>query len=190
MRKLSVIIFVVLLFITTGCEPKTQVSTLSANEAATDTIQVATGTEKAGPEYIYPDPIKTPGAVNPDITQDNIDETICNRGVWSTKSIRPPVRYTNKLKREMLDGGYNYQGDMNMKDYELDHFINLSLGGHPTDPKNLWPESYLTKPGARDKDKVEMYLNREVCNGDMTLKEAQQKMIEDWYKVYLECCQE
>jgi len=26
--------------------------------------------------------------------------------------------------------------------YEEDHFISLEVGGHPKDPKNLWPEMY------------------------------------------------
>ena len=40
-----------------------------------------------GPADIYPDPARTPGAINPDIAQENIRETICNPR-WSTKSIR------------------------------------------------------------------------------------------------------
>jgi len=39
--------------------------------------------------------------VNPDITQANIRETICNPN-WSTKSIRPPVAYTSALKARQL----------------------------------------------------------------------------------------
>ena len=46
-----------------------------------------------GPADIYPDPTRTPGAANPDITQDNIRETICNPR-WSTKSIRPAASPT------------------------------------------------------------------------------------------------
>ena len=45
-----------------------------------------------------PDPICTPGVVNPKVTQDNIQKTICVSGY--TKTIRPPVSYTNKLKLE------------------------------------------------------------------------------------------
>src|SRR2546422_7022504 len=56
---------------------------------------------RAGPSYLYPDPATTPGVVNPDITQGNIGQTICNPQ-WSTKSIRPPVSYTNHLKAQQL----------------------------------------------------------------------------------------
>jgi hypothetical protein len=56
---------------------------------------------RIGPAEIYPDSTMTPGAANPDITQHNIQGTICCRQ-WSTKQIRPPSEYTSKLKRKQL----------------------------------------------------------------------------------------
>ena len=56
---------------------------------------------RIGPSELYPDPAMTPGATNPDITQRNIQETICNRK-WSTKLIRPAREHTSKLKRKQL----------------------------------------------------------------------------------------
>src|SRR5689334_25445356 len=38
----------------------------------------------------------TPGVLNPAVVQSNIASTICRHG-W-TKTIRPPVAYTNALK--------------------------------------------------------------------------------------------
>jgi len=70
-------------------------------------------------------------------------------------------------------------------DYEEDHFISLELGGNPTDPRNLWPEPYSPKPGAREKDIVENYLHRQVCERKMTLVEAQKAITRDWYSIYL-----
>lgn len=144
-----------------------------------------TPTARIGPADIYPNPQITPGAINPDITQENIADTICNSN-WSTKSERPPTSYTNKLKREGFDQ-YGYT-DREMKDYEEDHLISLEVGGNPTDPKNLWPEPYQTSipdGGARDKDKVENYLHSQVCKNEITLAEAQQEIATDWYKVYV-----
>lgn len=43
-----------------------------------------------------PDPRLTPGAIDPAVTQQNIDQTICRRGY--TKTARPPAFYTNRLK--------------------------------------------------------------------------------------------
>ncbi len=144
----------------------------------------APGEARVGPADIYPDPARTPGATNPEITQDNLRETICNPR-WSTKSIRPPASYTNRLKIEQLyEYGYS---DSALKDYEEDHFIPLELGGNPTDPKNLWPEPFDTSipdGGARTKDKVENYLHAEVCAGSLTLEQAQREITEDWYRVY------
>jgi hypothetical protein len=140
---------------------------------------------RIGPQDIYPDPFRTPGTVNPDIRQDNIDETICNPD-WSTKSVRPPVNYTDKLKREQT---YEYgDSDTNPRDYEEDHLIPLELGGNSTDPRNLWPERYDTSiagGGARSKDKVESYLHRQVCSEKMSLDEAQHEIAHDWYRVYV-----
>jgi len=139
---------------------------------------------RVGPPDIYPNPARTPGAVNPDISQENIRETICNPR-WSTKSIRPEASYTNHLKIEQIDE-YGYS-DSRSKDYEEDHYIPLELGGNPTDPKNLWPEPFETSiadGGAHAKDKVENYLHAEVCSGSLTLDQAQHEITEDWYRVY------
>ena len=137
-----------------------------------------------GPADIYPDPVRTPGATNPDITQENIRETICNPR-WSTKTVRPEESYTHRLKIEQI-GEYGYS-DSRLKDYEEDHFIPLELGGNPTDPKNLWPEPFeasIPDGGAHAKDKVENYLHAEVCSGSLTLEQAQREIAEDWYRVY------
>lgn len=137
-----------------------------------------------GPPDIYPDAARTPGAINPQITQENIRETICNPR-WSTKSVRPEAAYTNRLKVEQIRE-YGYP-DARLRDYEEDHFIPLELGGNPTDPQNLWPEPYETSipdGGAHAKDKVENYLHAEVCSGALTLEQAQREISEDWYRVY------
>jgi hypothetical protein len=47
-----------------------------------------------------PDPSRTPGAVNPAVTQGTIGETICVRG-W-TRIVRPPAEYTEELKRRQI----------------------------------------------------------------------------------------
>jgi hypothetical protein len=40
--------------------------------------------------------------------------------------------------------------------FQEDHLISLELGGHPTDPRNLWPQPY---PRATDVDQEENRLN-------------------------------
>jgi hypothetical protein len=112
-------------------------------------------------------PTLTPGVVNPEVRQETIGGTICRRG-W-TRTIRPPTSYTAELKLRQM-GEYGVVGDPS--GYQEDHLISLELGGHPTDPRNLWPE---LRPHAEEVDRVENELNGEVCSGKLTLAEAQRK---------------
>jgi hypothetical protein len=112
-------------------------------------------------------PMLTPGALNPNVAQANIQATICVRG-W-TKTVRPPVDYTNALKLKQMRE-YGETGDPS--DYQEDHLISLELGGDPRDPRNLWPEPY---PRAAEVDRIENDLNAKVCSGELSLAEAQRK---------------
>jgi len=166
-----------------------------ANESAEamDARLAAAVVTRVGPSYLYPE-AATPGLVNPAVTQANIRQTICTRG-WAA-TIRPPVTYTNTLKREQLAG----TKDRNPTHFEEDHFISLELGGHPRDPRNLWPERWGTPDhpltvqgpfpshlvGAKNKDAVENALHREVCAGRMTLREAQWEIATDWFRYFRE----
>ena len=116
---------------------------------------------------ILADPARTPGVLNPNVTQANIRSTICRHG-W-TATIRPPVSYTNALKRRQMR---KYGETGSMSDYQEDHLISLEMGGNPTDPRNLWPEPY---PRAAEMDQIENELNSEICDGKLTLAEAQQR---------------
>jgi hypothetical protein len=110
---------------------------------------------------------RTPGVVNPDVTQANIRETVCKHG-W-TRTVRPSTSYTNALKEQQLRE-YGLRGPLSA--YQEDHLISLELGGNPTDPRNLWPEPY---PRAARVDQMENALNRQVCSGELTLAAAQRK---------------
>jgi hypothetical protein len=125
-----------------------------------------------------PDPSCQPGAINPDVTQSNIDDTICVSG-W-TDTVRPPTSYTNNLKTQQI-AEYGYS-DTSLSDYEEDHLIPLELGGAPRDAENLWPEPRYEAGGytASDKDTVENRLKREVCAGDLSLSDARWWMVNDW----------
>ena len=109
----------------------------------------------------------TPGVLNPEVTQANIGSTICVRG-W-TKTVRPPTTYTTELKRKQIPE-YGLTGGL--ADFQEDHLISLELGGDPTDPHNLWPEPIKR---ASEVDRIENELNRKVCEGSLTLAEAQRR---------------
>ena len=115
-----------------------------------------------------PDLHCTPGALNPDVKQNTIKKTVCVPN-W-TDTVRPPTSYTNKLKVQgIADYGFK---DKTLGHYEEDHLIPLAVGGSPRSPKNLWPERYKGKFGARVKDKLERYLHDRVCDGTVRLSKA------------------
>jgi hypothetical protein len=127
-----------------------------------------------------PDPSLTPGAINFNVTQGNIQQTVCVKGY--TKTIRPPAHFTNKLKkRQMREYGY---ADRNPKHYEEDHLIALSIGGASDDSRNLWPEPRNSEWNAKKKDRLEFVLYKMVCNQEISLAEAQHEMATSWIKAW------
>jgi hypothetical protein len=153
-------------------------------------IVIPAQSTRIGPADIYPDPTMTPGVPNPQVTQQNIADNICNRQ-WSTTQIRPPAEYTDQLKAKQLPeyGDTVHQTNAQLVNpstgkvdttrcvansdnpacYEEDHLISLENGGDPKDPKNLWPEPYNTKVagvimGAHQKDTVEGFIHDEICH--------------------------
>lgn len=123
-----------------------------------------------------PDPSCTPGAVYTLVTQANIHQTICVKG-W-TATIRPPVTYTEPLKRRLMTA-YGIPKTASLRGYEMDHLIPLELGGDPTSVDNLWPE-----PGAspNTKDTVESVGREAVCRktNPLPLTTAQVAIAKDW----------
>lgn len=127
-----------------------------------------------------PDHYLTPGAINPGITQSNIQQTVCVKGY--TKTIRPPAYFTNRLKKyQIREYGY---ADTNPRDYEEDHLIALSIGGAPNDPTNLWPESRNSEWDAGKKDQLEFVLYKMVCKEEVSLTEAQHAMASNWIEAW------
>ena len=136
------------------------------------TLPQNTGT-KAGPQSIYPDPSLTPGDI---LTTDS--SIVCVKGYTATVRDVP-----ESLKRRVYSE-YSINYPQPTGTYECDHFIPLELGGS-NDIKNLFPEAEEPRPGFREKDLVENYLHKQVCDGHITLDEAQNAIRTDWYKVYL-----
>lgn len=110
---------------------------------------------------------------NPDVTQATIQSTICLPG-W-TRTVRPPVSYTNRIKKlRMQEAGLPLEL---IGDFQLDHKLSLSLGGHPTSPDNLVLQD---NDEAHQKDHIESCLPRAVCAGRISLDQAQKAMWRDW----------
>ena len=149
---------------------------LAYSTASNDVVQPqpAPGSCHAIGAWLYsrPDPACTPGALDPAVTKATIDRTICVDG-WA-ETVRPPENITEQEKAASM-AAYGDTGSM--ADYEYDHFVPLELGGATNDPRNLWPE-----PGAspNPKDTVEDELRQAVCDGQMTLADAQRAIVTNW----------
>ena len=120
---------------------------------------------------LYPDKNCTPGDIFPNIS----NEQICVKGYSAT------VRNVPKSVKTKVYEDYNILPD-ERKNYVIDHLISLQIGGTNEIP-NLFPQKSTGEINSRTKDKIENFLKREVCKGNMTLKKAQKTIVEDWLEV-------
>jgi len=67
--------------------------------------------------------------------------------------------------------------------HEVDHLISLEIGGSNA-IRNLWPEPYAGRWGARTKDVLEDKLHALVCDGRLSLGSAQRQEATDWVAAY------
>lgn len=113
--------------------------------------------------FAQPDPRCAPGALNPAVTQANLDQTICRSG--HTGSVRPPENVTEPEKRALMAA---YGNTAPLQTVEMDHIVSLGLGGAANDVANFYPEpdypgvspaSYYQNP----KDRLEDRLHDLVC---------------------------
>ena len=173
---------------------------LSSTNCASSQIQSAppASPPPSGAGVVLPDPAFTPGATNPQVSQETIGQTICASG-W-TATVRPPETYTEKIKHLEAGGGgkviyqdatYQVHGfelaDPAIFHFELDHLVPLELGGAPADPRNLWLEPYeapkgpaAAGTGAQSKDAVENAARSAVCSGRVSLVDAQRAIAANW----------
>ncbi len=164
MRRILIVLVILAVFVVAGV--------VVAGRTPTTNVTTGGSGGHAGAASLYPDPRLTPGDTFPGVTA----KEVCTPGY--SKSVR---NVSSTEKKEVIRRyGVNYPPGT----YEVDHFISLELGGSNA-VTNLWPEPYEPRPGARDKDKVENYLHQQVCDGSMTLRQAQDAIRDDWYAVYL-----
>ena len=67
--------------------------------------------------------------------------------------------------------------------HEVDHLISLEVGGSNS-IKNLWPEPYAGRWGARTKDVLENKLHDLICSGQLALRKAQHQEATNWGAAY------
>ncbi len=120
-----------------------------------------------------PDRACTPGSVFADATL----EKICVSGY--SKSVRS---VSTKLRKQLFFS-YGIAYPPASGAYELDHLIPLAIGGDNS-AANLFPEAAEPRPGFKEKDVVEVYLQEQVCAGRIALAAAQKQVAADWTAIY------
>lgn len=146
----------------------------SSNSSSFSVSTVSQQAIRQGPAEAYPNQVLTPGAILPEVTESQI----CVSGYSAT------VRNVSTATKRKVFANYSIGYPPPSGEYEVDHFIPLEIGGS-NDITNLWPEPADPKPGFHQKDVVENYLKRQVCNHTITLQQAQNMIVSDWYSVYL-----
>jgi len=162
------------------------VSLIGISSPKSSTVPYAVSMQTMYPNNppLSPNPILTPGAKNPDITQANISQNICKKGYTSGLDFRGnKVRNVSESTKNQVYKEYGIDKTVGGP-YEVDHLISLELGGS-NDIKNLWPQSYVTQPyNARNKDALENRLHAMVCSGNISLAQAQKEISIDWISAY------
>ncbi|MDE2100459.1 MAG: HNH endonuclease [Patescibacteria group bacterium] len=124
------------------------------------------------------DPILPNHTLTPGATLQVTKTQVCVKG-YSTK-----VRDVPESEKKQVFTEYHIDWSQH-SGYEVDHLISLELGGS-NDIKNLWPQSYTTKPyNAHVKDRLEDRLHSMVCKGQMSLVTAQKSISTNWVRAYL-----
>ena len=146
---------------------------------------IAMSSTACAADLFFPDPKDTPGAMSPEVTQANILDTVC-QSAWLEK-IRPSASYIDELKAKQIEALQLTGGPT---DYEEDHLVPLCAGGHPTDPRNLWPQRASGDWNYKVKDGFETWVCKSLCRGNLTLEAAQGAFLEpDWRRRYMQWVQ-
>lgn len=159
-----------------GC---TDFAPSSVCAAGTSLVQIFHGADNA---FITPGrlpPKGVPGAIDPAVTQENIDRTICRPGY--ARSARPAYSITGPYKRRLMD--VLHPGE-SMADYELDHLIPISIGGAPFNEQDLWLQPRKGRANAKDKNDLAYVLWRLVCRHEVPLAAAQKAISQNWIAAY------
>ncbi len=121
---------------------------------------------------IFQDMECSPGAVFPECGT----EQICTKGYTST------VRNVPQSLKDKVFEDYGIPQE-ERKNYVIDHICPLQLCGNNSQ-ENLFPQRREPYPNSKDKDKIETYLKKEVCKGELDLNEAQEIIRNDWLSIF------
>ena len=125
-------------------------------------------------QAVLPDPEWTPGAIDPRLT---------TKKLCSPKFHTVSARDVDESTKVRICREYGITTGCPGPGFELDHLISIELGGS-NDRKNLWPQFVDGRDtiGFHTKDRVENALHRMVCDGQLSLRDAQKGIAGDWYR--------
>jgi hypothetical protein len=122
------------------------------------------------PAVDLPRPALTPGAVLTTSTA-----RVCVRGyAGGVRDVPEAEKASVYARYGVVDVPYAH---------EVDHLVSLEIGGSNA-IRNLWPEPYAGRWGARTKDVLEDRLHELVCDGRLGLRSAQRIEARDWVAAY------
>lgn len=98
---------------------------------------------------------------------------VCARGY--AERVRPRGALWRTIKEALYERASLPRGDR--YGYVADHIVPLELGGAPADLENLWLQPY---DESHAKDRVEDALKILVCDGRMSLVDAQRRIAHNW----------
>lgn len=116
------------------------------------------------------------------VTPGKVDVTLTKERLCSPKFHTKSVRNVPFSTKKMVCASYG-QNKCPGRKFEIDHLIAIEIGGS-NDISNLWPQPVDTKNviGYHTKDIVENKARRSVCQGHISLADAQKGMASDWFK--------
>ncbi|RKT21395.1 hypothetical protein B0G69_4778 [Paraburkholderia sp. RAU2J] len=120
------------------------------------------------------------GMLDERVTQQSIGETICRPGY--ADAVAPPFDEWMARKEQMLaERGIDKDDGVA---FALDRRVPLVLGGSPDAPANLDLLPWAGRGGERRKARAAVMLKRCVCEGKLSLAQAQAAIVGNWSMVY------
>jgi hypothetical protein len=142
--------------------------------AGPETKNIIPVSQDAVVPIMLPDPGLTPGSVDSSITVEQLK---------SPEFIKKVRNVPESLKKQVFIAYFGKVPE-DRKNWEIDHLVPCCMGGRQ-DIKNLWPQSYVTKPwNAHVKDRLEVVLHHLVEAGKVPLATAQHDISTNWIEAY------
>ena len=117
-------------------------------------------------------------ALNPAVTPQTIGQTICTDG-YAARTRASQVTLQG-IKRRLVEESAMTDGTL----YELQERVPLELGGHPGNVRNFVLQPWDAHASNRPRQRLVATLQRMVCTGQVSLRDAQEAMFVDWRAAY------